>query len=123
MNVIWIDEKIEKDGKMIKITVRIANFTEKKEKFDLYGDCPIGEIVDTDGEIQDDYVKWHVEIEPVSYQYKKIVLKNASGYGETNYYVDGINPSKVIGAEPLPGDWGIKMDFVEEIEEVEEDEQ
>ena len=120
MNVVWIDEKVEKDKNKIKITVRIANFTEKKENFELYGDCPIGEIVDTDGKIEEDYVKWAVEIEPVSYIYHKIVLKNAGGYGETNYYVNGINPSKVIGAEPLPGDWGIKMDFVEEEEEFDE---
>ena len=126
MNIIWIDEDVKKDEDKTIITVRIANFTDEHQKFMLYGDYPLGTVIETDGTIEEDYVKWYVEIKPVSYQYHKIILANADGYTETNYYVDGINPNKVIGAEPLPGDWRIKLDFVEELEkeeEVSEDEQ
>ncbi len=126
MNIIWIDEDVKKDNDKTIITVRIANFTDENQKFMLYGDYPLGTVIETDGTIEEDYVKWYVEIKPVSYQYHKIILANVDGYTETNYYVDGINPNKVIGAEPLPGDWRIKLDFVEELEkeeEVSEDEQ
>ena len=122
MNIVWIDEKVEKDGDRTVVNVRIANFTDKPHKFTLYGDYPIGTIIETDGTVEEDYVKWEMDIRPVSYQYRKIILKNADGYTETNYYVDGINPNKVIGAEPLPGDWRIKLDFVEEIEGEDEEE-
>ncbi len=117
MNVVWIDESIERDGKNVKVNVRIANFTDKSQSFTLYGDYPLGTVVETDGHIEEDYVRWDITIEPVSYQYHKIVLSDAEGYTETNYYIDGINPAKVIGAEPLPGDWRIKLDFIEEMEE------
>ncbi len=121
MNVVWIDESIEKEKKSIKINVRIANFTTKDLKFTLYGDYPIGNLMDTDGVAEEDYVKWNIKVPPVSYENHYFRLENADGYTETNYYVDGINPNKVIGAEPLPGDWNIKLDFVE-LEEVSEDE-
>ena len=117
MNIVWIDEKVEKDGDKRIVTVRIANFTDKPQKFTLYGDYPLGTIIETDGKMEEDYVKWDIEAEPVSYQYHKMILANADGYGETNYYVDGINPTKVIGAEPLPGDWRIKLDFIEEMDD------
>ena len=129
MNIVWIDEKVEKDGDKRIVTVRIANFTDRHQKFMLYGDYPIGTVIETDGKMEEDYIRWDIEAEPVSYQYHKMVLENADGYSETNYYVDGINPAKVIGAEPLPGDWRIKLDFIEEmekeneIEEVDGDEQ
>ncbi len=121
MNVIWIDEEITGRDGYVDIRVRIANFTEKPQKFTLYADYPLGNIVETDGSIEDDYIKWEIVIDPVSYQYHSFTLSEASGYTETNYYIDGINPSKVIGAEPLPGDWRIKIDFVESIDEESED--
>ena len=47
-------------------------------------------------------------------------------YDETELFVSGINPTSVVGAEPLPGDWDLKMKAptVEEItvEEEPEDE-
>ncbi len=122
MNVVWIDEKVESDGKNVRVNVRIANFTDKPQSFTLYGDYPMGTVVETDGYVEEDYVRWDINIEPVSYQYHTILLRDADGYTETNYYIDGINPVKVIGAEPLPGDWRIKLDFIEEIEEEEEEE-
>ena len=40
-------------------------------------------------------------------------------YDETELYVSGINPTSVVGAEPLPGDWDLKVSSptVEEAEE------
>ena len=124
MNVVWIDENIEKLGKdKIKVKVKVANFIPKPLEFTLYGDYPLGTLVETDGDVGEDYVKWNVRIDPLKYQNFYFVLKDVSGYGETNYYVDGINPSIVVGAEPLPGDWNIRLDTMEEILEKEEDEE
>ncbi len=46
-------------------------------------------------------------------------------YDETELYVSGINPTGVVGAEPLPGDWDLKMKppTVEEIIEEEPEEE
>ncbi len=120
MNVVWIDESIELKGEVVEVTVRIANFTTKKQKFTLYADYPMGEYVDGDGVYEDDYVMWEIEAAPVSYEYRHFTLRNAKGYRETNYYIEGINPAHVIGAEPLPGDWKIKLNFVEEVDENEQ---
>ena len=124
MNVVWIDENIEKLGKdKIKVKVKVANFIPKPLEFTLYGDYPLGTLVETDGDGGEDYVKWNVRIDPLKYQNFYFVLKDVSGYGETNYYVDGINPSIVVGAEPLPGDWNIRLDTMEEILEKEREEE
>ncbi len=124
MNVIWVDENVEKiDKSMVKVNVRVANYTMKSHTFTLYGDYPLGNVVETDGVMEEDYIKWNVTIEPVSYKHFYFVLEDASEYGETNYYVDGVNPGIVVGAEPLPGDWNIKLDFIEEAESGDEDEE
>ena len=121
MNVIWIDEKVEKmDKSRVRINVRVANYTMHPHNFTLYGDYPLGNVVETDGIEEEDYIRWNVAIEPVSYRHFYFVLEDASGYGETNYYVDGVNPGIVVGAEPLPGDWNIRLDFIEEEESEEE---
>ncbi len=119
MNVVWIDEEIVKEDARIRVNVKVANYTSRALHFTLYGDYPLGTLVDTDGIAEEDYVRWEVNIAPVSYRHLYFVLEDADRYGETNYYVDGINPNIVIGAEPLPGDWNIKLSEIEEI--VEED--
>ena len=121
MNVVWIDEEIVKEDGRTKVNVRVANYTSKALHFTLYGDYPIGNIVETDGMAEEDYIRWDVDIAPVSYRNLYFILEDAEKYGETNYYVDGINPNIVIGAEPLPGDWNIKLSEIEEILEDEEE--
>ncbi len=123
MNVIWIDEESVKDNGKLKVNVRVANYTSRPQHFTLYGDYPLGNLIETDGVAEEDYVKWNVDIAPVSYRNFYFVLDGVDKYGETNYYVEGINPNMVIGAEPLPGDWNIKLSEIEEIgdEEIEED--
>ncbi len=126
MNVVWIDEEIVKEDARIRVNVKVANYTSRALHFTLYGDYPLGNLVDTDGIAEEDYVKWEVNIAPVSYRHLYFVLEDADRYGETNYYVDGINPNIVIGAEPLPGDWNIKLSEIEEIveeDDVEEEEE
>ncbi len=123
MNVVWVDEEFERlDGKT-KVKVRVANFTQRKQEFTLYADYPIGNLVDSDGMAEEDYVKWNLSLEPVSYANHYFILEDADKYKETNYYVEGINPSIVVGAEPLPGDWNIKLSEIEELVEEEEEEE
>ena len=117
MNVVWIDESFEKKKGELIVHVRIANFTDKEQRFKLYADYPMGVLSESDGMVEEDYVHWDIQIPPVSYQHHYFSLREASGYTETTYYIDGINPSKVIGAEPLRGDWNLKLDFVEELED------
>ncbi len=120
MNVVWIDENVEKTGKNeVRVNVKVANFMPKTLEFKLYGDYPVGTLIETDGVAGEDYVVWDVRIEPLQYQHFYFRLGDVSGYGETNYYVEGINPSVVVGAEPLPGDWNIRLDVMEEILEKE----
>ncbi|MCD6276108.1 MAG: DNA topoisomerase VI subunit B [Thermoplasmata archaeon] len=124
MNVVWIDEDMEKIGKdEVKIKVNVTNFIPKELKFTLYGDYPVGSLLETDGSPGEDYVKWDVKIKPLERKVFYFRLGDAGGYTETNYYVDGINPSVVVGAEPLPGDWNIRLETMEEILEEEENEE
>ncbi len=125
MNIVWIDEDTERVGdREIKVKVRVANFTSKPQKFVLYGDYTAGTLKETDGIAEEDYVKWDIDIEPVSYAHHYFILEDIDKYGETNYYIDGINPGIVVGAEPLPGDWNIKLgEIIEEDNDEENDEQ
>jgi len=125
MNVVWIDESFEKKGNEIRIKTKIVNYTDRKREFKLYADVPLGKIINANppGEIrEDDVVVWDVSVQPYETENYEIILTNASNYSETTYYVEGINPVMVIGAEPLPGDWDIKtLEIIEEESEEEEE--
>ncbi len=132
MNVVWIDEDIEESKDTVKVTVRVSNFTAEEKKFKLYADLPEGKVlegsVDSDCKIdsENDSIEWEISIKSLEQKVLKFTLSNViSGtYKESTYYVEGINPVYVVGAEPLPGDWNIEdlKAIIADDNEMEEDE-
>jgi DNA topoisomerase-6 subunit B len=132
MNVVWIDEDIEESKGTVKVTVRISNFTGEEKKFKLYADLPEGKVVEDSVESdckidpENDSIEWKISIKSLEQKILKFTLSNviAGTYKESTYYVEGINPVYVVGAEPLPGDWNIEdlKAIIADDSEMEEDE-
>jgi len=129
MNVVWIDEKVEQFKGYAKIKVSVSNFTPEKKSFKVYGDVSEGRIdrgsIKPYGDYDEkhDYIYWEIkDLEPLKQiDFEFIVNELKTEYGESIYYIEGIDPVHVVGAEPLPGDWNIE-DLRSIIEEEEEEE-
>lgn len=129
MNVVWIEEKVEQFKGYAKIKVSVSNFTPEKKSFKLYGDVSEGRIdkgsIKPYGDYDEkhDYISWEINgLEPLKQlDFEFIVNELKTEYGESIYYIEGIDPVHVVGAEPLPGDWNIE-DLRSIIEEEEEEE-
>jgi DNA topoisomerase-6 subunit B len=132
MNVVWIDESIEESKELVKVSVRVSNFTGEEKKFKLYADLSEGKVLENSVDsnckidVENDSLEWNISIKSLEQKTLKFTLSNvvAGPYKESTYYVEGINPVYVVGAEPLPGDWNIedlKAIITEDIE-MEEDE-
>ena len=121
MGVVWIDEVIEYDKKQKrhKATIRIHNFTDAGKKLNVHVLLPRGvPVKDFDpkpSEVRSDgKVTWELKrIDSVAESAVSFVLEglDEAEYDESDIYVSGINPTLVIGAEPLPGDW--ELDYAE----------
>lgn len=129
MNVVWIEEKVEQFKGYAKIKVSVSNFTPEKKSFKVYGDVSEGRIdrgsIKPYGDYDEkhDYISWEIKgLEPLKQvDFEFIVNELKTEYGESIYYIEGIDPVHVVGAEPLPGDWNIE-DLRSIIEEEEEEE-
>ena len=121
MGVVWIDEVIEYDKKQKrhKATIRIHNFTDAGKKLNVHVLLPRGiPVRDFDpkpSEVRSDgKVTWELKrIDSVAEGAVSFVLEglDEAEYDESDIYVSAINPTLVIGAEPLPGDW--ELDYAE----------
>jgi DNA topoisomerase-6 subunit B len=115
MGVVWIDEAIAYDKKVKRhtVTINVHNFTDAGKKLNLHVLLPRG-IVAKDFEpkpieVRDDgKITWELKrIDSVAKASVTFLLEglDEAEYDESDLYVSGINPTLVIGAEPLPGDW------------------
>ena len=145
MNVVWVEPSEKKEKKKIRrITYTIFNYTQSERKLCLHTKVPKEAVNLTlfSGEYftemnDEGKATWTIPSIPPS---KKVEV-NFELTGEMSevftlddVYVSGINPVMVMGAEQLPGDWGIKgmeiteldSDYVEDdtdaeaVEEVED---
>lgn len=134
MDVVWIDDKIEYDGKKHGVTVSVYNYTPKSRNLMLYTIIPQNSIdeksIDPKPKEYRDGCKleWELKsIPPVSRKDISFDLKglDKEEFDETELYVSGIDPVHVIGAQPLPGDWnleGLPAPITDEVAEDEEEE-
>ncbi len=115
MGVVWIDETIAYDKKQKRhtVTINVHNFTDAGKKLNLHVLLPRGIVAkDFDpkpAEVREDgKVTWELKridsVDKASVTFLLDGLDEAE-YDESDIYVSGINPTLVIGAEPLPGDW------------------
>ncbi len=124
MDVVWIDEVIEYEKGLHRVSLNVYNYTPRERSLRLHAVVPPQALVETSVD------PTPLEVKPdgkVTWDLKKIATTakvtlaftlgglDKGEYEESELYVSGINPVQVIGAEPLPGDWDI--DWTEAKEE------
>jgi len=146
MNVVWVEPSEEKDKKkkVRKVKYTVFNYTQMERKLCLHTELPKEAVNmtlysgDYFTEINDvGKATWTIPAIPpaksVSISFE-LTGDMSEVFTLDDIYVSGINPVMVMGAEQLPGDWGIKgmeiteldSDYVEDdtdaeaVEEVED---
>lgn len=129
MNVVWIEPAKSRTEKKkgYAITYTIYNYTVRPHTFMLHmalpKDCvsdavtkaPMFDSVNDEGKTQ-----WIIrDLEPSKSVQVSFVLEGemADTFDPDDVYTSGINPVIVMGAEALPGDWGIKGMEITETED------
>lgn len=133
MNVVWIEPSVEKLNKNDRrITYTIYNYTDKVRKFGLHAQLPkesvnLSLFSDPCFKDMDDAGKTSWEIEEMQPSVSMTMSFELNGemadtFSEEDIYISGINPVIVMGADPLPGDWGLKgIEITEDDEEIPEE--
>lgn len=133
MNVVWIEpsvEKPKKNSRVIKYT--IYNYTTHPRSMRLHTKLPkecVNLTLFTNPlfiEMNDDgKATWEVkDLQPSKSIELSFELNGelADTFDADDIYISGINPVMVMGAEALPGDWGIKgLEIVESEDDYVED--
>ena len=126
MNVVWIEPSVKKDGKSKRtVTYTVYNYTSTVRTFRLHAQLPKECLKDLSVysppyflDINDEgKANWEIkDIQPstnVSITFD-LTGDMADTFDADDIYFSGLNPVMVMGAEMLPGDWGIKgMEIVE----------
>ena len=135
MNVVWVEPTVQKEKNKTRrtITYTVYNYTKQERSLRLHAQLPLEAVNQIDiaqdphfVEINDEgKAAWEIDnLQPSKHTTIKFVLAGemAETFSESDVYISGINPVIVMGADALPGDWGIKgMDIVEYDTDVIED--
>ncbi len=133
MNVIWIDDSIEYEKKRHKVEIHVYNYMKIKRKLNVHAEVP-GSALDKKkispepSEIKGDKITWKLpgipSTELLTISFELVGLDN-NEFTDVDVYISDINPTHVIGAEPLPGDWDLddKQHDLFSFEDEEEDEE
>jgi len=129
MNVVWIDNSVEYVNRRYKARVDVYNYTNRSRKLNLHVVVP-GKKLDQKRiepppkEVNGDKVTWSlntipsVEMEHVTFELGGMAEGEFDSF---DIYVSDINPTLVIGAEPLPGDWDLDETTQPSLMEFEDD--
>jgi len=115
MNVIWIDDKIEYDKRRHKAEIHVYNYMAVKRKLNVHTILPANaldkkHISPEPSEIKGDKITWKLKAIPSTEMFTisfELAGLDKNEVGDLEVYVSDINPTHVIGAEPLPGDWDL----------------
>ena len=115
MNVIWIDDKLEYDKKRHKGEIHIYNYMAVKRKLNVHTILPANsldkkKINPEPSEIKGDKITWKLKGIPSTEMFTisfELTGLDKNELGDIEIYISDINPTHVIGAEPLPGDWDL----------------
>lgn len=124
MNVIWVEPTVENKKKVRNVTYTIYNYTREMRTMRLHAKLPRESVnLSLFGgenfiEMNDEgKTTWELKDIPPS---RNVSIKfeltgdMADTFNVDEIYISGINPVMVMGADALPGDWGIKgMEIVE----------
>ncbi|MDR0777988.1 MAG: DNA topoisomerase VI subunit B, partial [Methanomassiliicoccaceae archaeon] len=139
MNVVWVESKSSYDAKkkIKNVTYSVYNYTKAERSFRLHAELPKQAVNET---LMGNYfinmneegkANWDVlNLPPFTSAKIEFDLTGdmADTFSESDIYLSGVNSAFVMGADALPGDWGIKgMEITEteldtSDEEEEEDE-
>jgi DNA topoisomerase-6 subunit B len=104
-----------------QIAVDVFNYTARTRKLKVHLEVPPQAKVQFGGQepekIESGRITWSLTVESVKKAELSLTLRgiNREDYGENEVFVSDVDPGIVIGAEPLPGDWGVDR-LVEEVE-------
>jgi len=131
MNVVWVHPTEEAQKKMRRIKFDIFNYTGIPRSFRIHMQLPMEAVNDTVKgksfvDINDEgKATWEVlDLEPAGNTSITFDLIGdmCDVFSTEEVYISGVNPVIVMGAEPLPGDWGIKgMEITEYDADLDED--
>ena len=134
MNVVWIEPSVKKNGKANRtVTYSIYNYTTQERTIRLHAHLPkecVNLSLFTNDHFLDmnDEGKANWELKALQPSMKVDISFDLTGeFADTfdidDIYVSGINPVLVMGAEMLPGDWGIKGLEITETETINNEEE
>ncbi len=132
MNVVWIEPSLEKLNKNDRrFTYTIYNYTNNVRNFGLHAHIPkesvnLALFTDPCFKELDDTGRAFWEITDLQPSTSTIITFELNGdmadtFSNEDIYISGINPIIIMGAEPLPGDWGIKGIEITEEDDIMED--
>lgn len=136
MNVVWVESTVKKDKKSRTVTYTVYNYTTLPRTMMLHAALP-KEAVNLTLFSNDHFVdmndegkaNWEIkDLEPSKHIEISFELKGdmADTFDADDIYFSGLNPAMVMGADQLPGDWGIKGMEITQTDEgdyVEDDEE
>ncbi len=118
MNVVWVEPARAKENGTWRISYTVYNYTDKVRTFMLHvqlpPECPSKDLKDSalfDSTNSDGKTQWLIgDLQPAMSVQIVFTLTGdlADTFDPDDVYVSGISPLVVMGAEALPGDWGIK---------------
>ena len=115
MDVVWIEEEIEFNNDQIEVEIKIINYRLRSANFKLRAEVPGHEIKDAEprpGKREGNQVVWSIGLPTTeSTKYKFTVPEGTrSSFEGIELWVEGMDSSNIIGAEPWTGivDPGIK---------------
>jgi DNA topoisomerase-6 subunit B len=136
MNVVWVESKSSYDAKkkIKNITYNVYNYTKAERSFRLHAELPKQAVNET---LMGSYfmdmneegkANWEVlDLQPFTSAKITFDLVGdmADTFSESDIYLSGVNSAFVMGADALPGDWGIKgMEITEtELDTADEEEE
>jgi DNA topoisomerase-6 subunit B len=140
MNVVWVEPKSSYDPKkkIKSIVYNVYNYTRSERSFRLHAILPKEAVNETMlskhfmSMNEEGKANWEVlNVQPFSTAMISFDLTGdlADTFSESDVYLSGVNPTLVMGADQLPGDWGIKgmeiteseTDAADDAEEEEDD--
>jgi DNA topoisomerase-6 subunit B len=134
MNVVWVEPGMKKEGKKgVIVSYKLYNYTMQERTIRLHAQVPKDCVnltlftsphyIDMN---EDGKATWEVrDFKPSSSLTISFELTGdmADTFDAEDVYISGINPILVMGADALPGDWGIKGLEITESEVVVDEEE
>jgi len=108
MDVVWIEEEIEFENNQIEVEIKIINYRLRSANFKLRVEVPGHEIKEAEprpGKREGNHVVWSVGLPTTeSTRYKFTIPEgNRSSFEGLELWVEGIDSTNIIGAEPWTG--------------------